>query len=145
DRTRIGGWPKERFDTMKRLITADWQRENGVGKAAFLSDVKWWKETFPKLSAAEREQAKYKRLSAYRATGSKDKEYVRWLAAIADDHRLEMEIIDKQIVATEEMRRQAMLRAQMEQQRHETQMFIISKIAGNAPTHGYGYGYDFNP
>jgi len=149
DRTRAGGWSQERLEMMKRLIAADWTQKDGAGKDAFLADLKWWTETLPGLSSDQRTEAKTQKPSYVRhveKTAGADAERRQWIAAIANDARLEDELLTKKIVASDQMKRKAMVSAQIEQSRHETQMLIIGTISGNAgPSPGYGYGYHFNP
>src|SRR5438552_1740046 len=62
DRPRVGAWPAE---AVKQLITSDWRKANAAGRDAFLDDITWWKEVFPKVKFAGQKDARLKRPSAY--------------------------------------------------------------------------------
>src|SRR5262249_47031798 len=108
---------------MQQLITADWHKQDTSGRDAFLSDLKWWKETFPKLSKAERQRWQIKPTRAYRTyvqrTAGEDERRAAWLQGMDADARLE---------------------GKLEQQRHDGVMKAIGYMAG--PAYEYRYVFD---
>src|SRR5262249_1770953 len=67
DRSLMGGWRAARLKAMQELVVTDWGKTtDNLGRDAFLADLKWWKETFPRLSDAERKRAKLEAPRAYR-------------------------------------------------------------------------------
>ena len=43
-------------DRLRQMIVTDWANGDRKRRAAILADLKWWREEFPKVPAAERER-----------------------------------------------------------------------------------------
>jgi hypothetical protein len=137
DRTQLGGWSQGRLKVFQELITADWAEADAVGRDAFLADLEWWHEEFPKLAnAARRLDANIKRRPAYLI-------HLRKTAGDAAERR--------QFIARSD--EDAVLEGKLEAARHKAVIEGIGRIGGQTPTPtpglatggGYGYRYVNNP
>jgi hypothetical protein len=48
---KVGG-----IDRLRQMLINDWRNGNKARQKAFAEDLKWWREDYPKLTAAERER-----------------------------------------------------------------------------------------
>jgi hypothetical protein len=112
---RIGG-----TERLRQMVINDWKNGDAKRQKAVLDDVKWWREDYPKLSAADRQ-----RLGAP-------------VADPARQHARDIEAIQMLKLQMWNDARQAHIRALSNAQakHHETMMIIINNLR---PTGRYEY------
>lgn len=105
-------------DRLRQMIVNDWANGDRKRQAAILADLKWWREEFPKLDAAERDRLAAAGAAADRARRAEQV------------HRLQLRQWDDA--------RQQQVRAlsNLQARHHETMMVIIGNLR---PTGRYVY------
>jgi hypothetical protein len=132
-------WPRARLGGPERLgplIVNDWKNGDKARQGAFLADLKWWREDFPKLGQAERERlvAKDQAPSPYvnpsrQAPGDVARLQARDMEAI---HLAQLQQLNEA--------RQLQIRAlsNLQASHHETMMMIIDNLRPSGR-------YEYNP
>ena len=134
-------WPQSlaRLGGPQRLglvIANDWKNQDKARQRAFLEDLKWWREDFPKLDRAERERLAAKN----QVTG----QYVEW-SNQAPGGNAGLSVRDLEALQLARLQqwndaRQLELRAlsNLQVSHHETMMMIIDNLRPSGR-------YEYNP
>jgi hypothetical protein len=112
---KLGG-----VDRLRQMVINDWENGNTKRQKAVLADLRWWREDYPKMSAAERERLTSRNLE-------QPHQFARDIAAI---QMLKLQMWNDA--------RQTQVRhmSNAQAKHHETMMIIINNLR---PTGRYVY------